>query len=346
MVESAKYQNENELQKLLADSPTLISIDDVRPGSGLLIAAVREFPLDIGYVDLLAFSAQGDLAIIECKLAENPEIKRKVIGQALEYGAHIWGMTYTDFDEKVKIRTGKNLAELVKEKANDPTWNEELFRSNVESALENGSFILMIVVDGITEDLSRIIRFVNACGNPAFSFAALEMRRFQSGDAEMLIPRVIGDTRTSENVARATGRKRWTPAMFFEDAERKLRKEELKIVNQLYEFTKQNASEVRMGTGAESGSFTFILLRNNSSGSVFSVYSNGNFTVNLGYMETICSREEIDHFRNRIGTIPSLADISKTDKYYYTLKSSVAFSAAGYLEQFKREVLELKHVLQ
>ena len=33
MVESAKYQNEDELQKLLADSPSLISIDDVRPGA-------------------------------------------------------------------------------------------------------------------------------------------------------------------------------------------------------------------------------------------------------------------------------------------------------------------------
>src|SRR5687767_14790951 len=119
MVESAKYQNENELQKLLADSPSLISINDVRPGSGLLITAVREFPLEIGYVDLLAFSAQGDMAIIECKLADNLEIKRKVIGQTLEYGAHIWGMTYSDFDEKIRRRTGKNLATLVKEKAND-----------------------------------------------------------------------------------------------------------------------------------------------------------------------------------------------------------------------------------
>ena len=200
MVESAKYQDENELQKLLADSPSLISIDDVRPGAGALVTAVREFPLDIGYVDLVAFSAQGDMAIIECKLADNPEIKRKVIGQALEYGAHFWGMSYSELDEKIKARTGKNLAPLMEEQTDDPAWDEEAFRTNVESALESGSFILMIVVDAITDELSRIIRFVNACGNPAFSFAALEMRRFQSGDAEMLVPRIIGDTRTADKV--------------------------------------------------------------------------------------------------------------------------------------------------
>ena len=32
MVESTKYEDEKELQKLLADSPSLISIDDVRIG--------------------------------------------------------------------------------------------------------------------------------------------------------------------------------------------------------------------------------------------------------------------------------------------------------------------------
>ncbi|MBI5686126.1 MAG: hypothetical protein HZC54_13720 [Verrucomicrobia bacterium] len=54
----------------------------------------------------------------------------------------------------------------------------------------------MIVVDQINEKLSRIIRFVNTCGKSAFSFAALEMRRFQNDQTEMLIPRVVGDIRS------------------------------------------------------------------------------------------------------------------------------------------------------
>jgi hypothetical protein len=142
------------------------------------------------------------------------------------------------------------------------------------------------------------------------------------------------------------GRKRWTPAMFFVDVEKKLKKDEIKIVNQLFEFTKQNAFETRMGTGSESGSFTFILIRNNTLGSVFSVYSNGDFTVNLGYMEKICSQDEIDNFRNQIAAIPTLAEVKTTGKYYFTLKSSFAFSRPEYLEQFKTEVLELKKAIQ
>lgn len=38
MVTSAAYKNENELQRLLAESPSLIGIDDVRPGAGALVA--------------------------------------------------------------------------------------------------------------------------------------------------------------------------------------------------------------------------------------------------------------------------------------------------------------------
>jgi len=142
------------------------------------------------------------------------------------------------------------------------------------------------------------------------------------------------------------GRKRWTKAMFFEDVKKRLNKKEIVIVNQLYEFTKQNASEVRMGTGAESGSFTFILIRNNSSGSVFSVYSNGDFTINLGYMEKIRNPEEIDNFRSKLATIPSLSEIAVTNKYYFTLKCGIAFSAPEYMEQFKKEVLELKNAIK
>src|SRR5689334_11071612 len=94
LVQSAMYGAEAELQALLADTPSLISVNEVREGAGTLIAAVREFPLDIGYIDLLGFTAEGDIAVIECKLAQNDEIKRKVIGQVFEYGAYLWDMDY------------------------------------------------------------------------------------------------------------------------------------------------------------------------------------------------------------------------------------------------------------
>lgn len=106
LVASASYQNEKTLQSLLGDSPSIISIDEIRPEAGPLIATIPEVTLPIGSVDLLAFTAEGDIAIIECKLAANAEVKRKVIGQILEYAANVWEMRYEQLDDIVRLRQG------------------------------------------------------------------------------------------------------------------------------------------------------------------------------------------------------------------------------------------------
>lgn len=51
-----------------------------------------------------------------------------------------------------------------------------------------GSFILVIVVDEINEELSRIIRYINECSSSAFLLHALEMNRFQSNNLAILVP--------------------------------------------------------------------------------------------------------------------------------------------------------------
>ncbi len=41
-VEASGYAVETELQKMLAESPSLISIDEIRPGAPSLVTAIRE----------------------------------------------------------------------------------------------------------------------------------------------------------------------------------------------------------------------------------------------------------------------------------------------------------------
>ena len=45
VVQSAAYGAETELQNLLAEEPSLITINEVREGAGTLVVAIREFPL-------------------------------------------------------------------------------------------------------------------------------------------------------------------------------------------------------------------------------------------------------------------------------------------------------------
>lgn len=344
LVDSASYADERELQTLLLASPDLIPIHEMRDGASQLAVGVREFNLSIGYVDMLAFSAKGDIAIIECKMANNPEIKRKVIGQVLEYGAALWKMRYELLDEKIKERSGKNLIELLSASIDLPECDEEEFRSIVETNLDEGNFILVIVVDEINDNLTQIIRFLNNCGTPNFSFSALEMRRFQSGQAEILVPRVEEDPRQEMERSSET-RRSWDKKSLFRDAKTKVTPKAYSIMEGLFDWCNANADEVRFGTGVANGSFTFLFEQEGKTGSVFSVYSDGKFSINFGYMPKIFTAEAIANFQDKLSEIPPFREVIEADKYYFYFDLNTAFEDPENLTRFKNEVLALKEVL-
>ena len=78
-VSASGYEDEAALRDLVFDSPSVIPLEEVRPGVPPLVAAIREFGLPgSGSTDVLAFNVEGDIAVVECKLATNDEIKRDV----------------------------------------------------------------------------------------------------------------------------------------------------------------------------------------------------------------------------------------------------------------------------
>ena len=114
--ESVKVKAEAELQNLLIESPSLIPVDEIRESGSRLVLGISEFGLPgSGNTDVLAFSPDGEIAIVECKLATNPESKRKVSGQILEYAAYLWGMTYEEINSRVQKMKNRGLSELIEE---------------------------------------------------------------------------------------------------------------------------------------------------------------------------------------------------------------------------------------
>ncbi len=283
--------------------------------------------------------------MIECKLADNPEIKRKVIGQVLEYGAALWGMSYEGLDKIIKERIDTNLADFVRNSLEDQDWDEESFRAHIEQNLKDGDFILVIVVDEINENMTQIVRFLNACGNPNFSFAALEMRRFHSGETEILVPRVDGDVRQPAQ-KQSGARYAWDKESVLADAKSKVSPLGYSLFQELFRFIDEySQAGVGYGTGKENGSITFYAVRDNVRASIFSVYSNDFLTFNFGYMLKIFSEEEINDFKKSLSTIPFLKQVINTDKYFYSVKLEGDVKTKDALEQFKKVVLAfLKNV--
>lgn len=336
--ESVKAGAEAELQTLLVESPSLVNINEIREGTSPLVFAMSEFGLPGSCAtDVIAFSADGDIALVECKLAANPEIKRKVIGQILEYAAYLWELSYEEVDRRIQQRFGKSLAALIDDSvAGD--WDEEQFRNGVQQSLDDGSFILIIVVDELNDELKRIIRYLNERSESAFSIHALEMRRFQADEIEVLLPHIYG---ISTKPSAGGKRTRWTETRFF-----KVLKEQhpdvVEIVNELYGWSQETADKVWFGTGKKEGSITFHYFRDGVTYSVFTIYTYNRLSLNYGWLSPKVSEEVMNELHSKIHEIPTFSHIGNDYTKWPTVKVNGAFSEDEYLEKFKNIVTWLR----
>ena len=333
VVESVATKAEVELQKLLVESPSLITIDEMREGASPLVFAVSEFGLPpIGAVDVLAFSPKGDIAMVECKLSANPDVRRKVIGQILEYAAYLWSRSYEEVDSQIQSLSGKSLADLVAEYAEEE-WDEEEFREGVKKTLETGSFILIIVVDEVNEELRRIIKYLNECSNSAFSIHALEMKRFQVNQIDILVPQLHG---TSVNPPPPG---EWTEDLFFKVLSEKNEPNIIRLIRDLYDWSVRTADKVAFGRGLRKGSFTFQYIKEGIKISVFTLYTNKNLWLNFGWLRSHLPDDVIGEFHKMIIKIPGMQNIPASG---WPSLSVEVLADQDAREKFKAAVLWLK----
>lgn len=187
-----EFKEESHLQRLLHDSPDLL----VTQQEEMPAIFVREAGLPgSGHTDLLGVDArgnilivEGNILIVESKLAKNQDIRRKVIGQILEYAAYLWKMRYEEFDRLFESRAGKSIAELFSEKLDSVPIDE--IKGRVSENLENGKFKLLIAVDTMNPELEKIIAYLSNFGG--FSLEALEVNIYQQGDTEIFVPQRHG----------------------------------------------------------------------------------------------------------------------------------------------------------
>jgi hypothetical protein len=95
VIERSSIEKEDYLQAYVYGNPDSIPIYEIKKDKKFLVVA-REYETVSGPIDALAVDADGDIYIVETKLYKNPD-KRKVIAQALDYGASIWRHS-RDFD--------------------------------------------------------------------------------------------------------------------------------------------------------------------------------------------------------------------------------------------------------
>lgn len=204
-VPAGEARREDALRDLLFAHPAMLPIAEIDPGLGPLVPVARELNVpDVGRIDAFLVDPCGHLVIVECKLWRNPQARREVVGQILDYARALARFSYDDLQREVSRSTGRSgnaLFELVAEHARgqDHGLDEARFVDQVSRNLAAGRFLLLVVGDGITEGTQRIGEYLIAQPGLAFDFALVEMAQYawtdQAGIEQIAIhPRLLAKT--------------------------------------------------------------------------------------------------------------------------------------------------------
>ena len=189
--------DEGTLQKLLFDHPECLPIAAIDPSYGAPVAVCRELSLPAGSIDALYVNALGRLTLCEFKLWRNPQARREVIGQILDYAAALASWSYEDLQRQVSLALGGEgsnvLYELVAKR--HPDVVEAEFVDNVTRHLRRGEFLLLIIGDGIRERAEKIVDFVQSHSGLHFNLALVEAALYRDGVDRLIVqPRVLART--------------------------------------------------------------------------------------------------------------------------------------------------------
>lgn len=193
-------RNEAWLCETLVAHPGLLPVRDIDPSYGPLIPLCRELRTDAGLIDAVFINPHGRLTFVECKLWRNPEARRKVVAQILDYARVVSRWTYSDLQRNVARATGQtgNVPyELVRR--TEPGIQEQHFVDQVSAALREGRFLLVIAGDGIRDDVGAMAELITRNAALGFSFGLVEVALYGMRDGRLLLqPRVVARTQIVE----------------------------------------------------------------------------------------------------------------------------------------------------
>jgi hypothetical protein len=207
-LESTKglFLAEDQLQDFIFKNHHAIPIDEIEPAFGPLIPVCRELPTNVGPVDLLFINRTGLLTLVECKLWKNPQARRVVIGQILDYATEMNRWSYEQLEQAIgnaPIKTDSSLVKLAIPEAED--MDERDFVDSVSRNLRRGRFLLLIVGDGIRENMEHIANFLQEYAHLNFALALVEFGIFKLpenlGRGYLVEPRLLTKTVEIERAA-------------------------------------------------------------------------------------------------------------------------------------------------
>jgi hypothetical protein len=144
-------KDEAWLRDTLFANPEIIPTNDIDAAFGPLVPLCKELRTEAGQIDAVFINERGRLTIVECKLWKNPQARREVVAQTLDYVSALSNWSYADLQRQVAAAVGQqgNLPfDLVRKRAGIKL-KEQDFVDAVSRSLREGRFLILLAGDGI-----------------------------------------------------------------------------------------------------------------------------------------------------------------------------------------------------
>lgn len=187
------------LQNLVHQNASCLPISEIEPSLGVFFPICREMLTPRGAVDNLLMTGAGDIAIVETKLYRNPQARREVLAQILDYATALFAMDYTNFEKCVlsgefsPSQKPKSLYEALPE---GEKLEEKQFIDSVARNLRLGRAILIIAGDGIRSEAEQLLAGMQTHARFGFTLALVELAVFKMPNTPQFIvqPRILAKT--------------------------------------------------------------------------------------------------------------------------------------------------------
>jgi hypothetical protein len=194
----ADGRDEAWLRDTIIAHPQILPIADIDATFGPLIPMCSELRTPAGPVDAAFINAQGRLTIAEFKLWKNPQSRREVIGQVLDYVAAISSWSYADLQRQVAAATGRsgNVPFALASQRFGNGLREAEFVDAVTRSLREGRILALVIGDGIREEVQRLAETINRSTTRAFSLGIVEVALYEMAERQQVLvqPRVLAKT--------------------------------------------------------------------------------------------------------------------------------------------------------
>lgn len=179
------------IQRLVHNHPALIPMAEIEPAFTPLIPVCMELPTPAGFLDNLWITPWGGLVLGEAKLVRNPQARREVIAQALDYARAIAAWSYEDLQDGIRLALKQRSFSLWSLVEGQTDLDEAQFVDAVQRRISSARFLLLIIGDGIQEGVEALTAYLQLDAGLHVGLALLDLSLWRNSDGGLLVvPRV------------------------------------------------------------------------------------------------------------------------------------------------------------